>query len=143
MKHLHIDIDDIPSYPELAEAFDLDLSLDAESTRDQLTDIWYDCDHVKLHGEEGRGNHMFVTHDVNDTKFIIHWNVDDDEAIALIDWWLDGAEGDLVGNAGLSRDQYVLENTWNDWNKVQTGVAYRGGSGYCYALYAKTLKIPT
>lgn len=130
MTRLHIDIDEIADYPALAEAFDIDVN---EDVRDQLVDFWIDCDHVKVYGEEGRGDHRFVTHNVDDTKFIIHYDIDDpDEAIALIDWFLDGAEGDLIGENGL-------ENNWNDWDKVETGVAYRGGSGYCYGLYAKTL----
>jgi hypothetical protein len=133
MKIQHIEVDEIPGFPALAERFDVDLSPDADYVRDQLSDLWYDCDHVKVGGEEGRGNHMFVTCDVDDIKFIIHYDMDDsDEAIALIDWWLDGAKGDLIGKNGM-------ENTWSDWDKVQTGVAYRGGSGYCYGLYAKEL----
>lgn len=129
MTRLHIDIDEIAEYPALAQAFDIDVN---EDVRDQLVDFWIDCDHVKVYGEEGRGNHMFVTHDVDDTKYIIHYDSDDSEAITLINWWLDGAEGNLIGKNGI-------ENNWPDWDKVETGVAYRGGSGYCYGLYAKTL----
>lgn len=142
MTREHIDIYEVGNYPALCEQLDVDPSLENLDNGDndvaeQMQDYWYDCDHVKLHGEEGRGNHMFITCDVDDTKFIIHRDDDDDgEATKLIDWFLDGAEGDLIGNAGSDGE---LKNTWYDWDKVQTGVAYRGGSGYCYGLYAKEL----
>lgn len=32
-----------------------------------------------------------------------------------------------------------IENSWGDWNNVKEGIAYRGGSGYSYSLYAKEL----
>ena len=135
MKREHINLYELPHYPELVEAFSFDATT-GEDADEQLSDLWYDCDHVKLDGESGRGNHMFVDYKGKDTHYIIHYDADDAEAIELINWWLDGAEGDLIGNVGSKGS---LENTWQDWDKVKTGVAYRGGSGYCYGLYAKEL----
>ena len=133
---LHIDIDEVAGYPELLERLSVnaaDLDNEDFDLRSELSDIWHDCDYVKTHGELGRGNHMFFVVTEGDTTFIVHYDLDDsDEAISLIDWFLAGAEGDLIGDGGL-------ENTWSDWDKVQSGIAYRGGSGYCYALYAKEL----
>ena len=100
----------------------------------ELSDYWFDCDYVKLNGEDGRGSQMFfIVKDVDGKDYAVHYNDPDSETIALIDWFLNGADGDLIGEDGL-------ENNWNDWDKVKRGVAYRGGSGYCYGLYAKELK---
>lgn len=137
MKIQHIDVDDIGHYPELCERLNVNPDLENRDNGDnsideQMQDCWYDCDYVKLDGEDGRGNHQFIDVKTNDTRFIIHRDIDNDDAIAVIDWWLNGAEGDLIGNDGLG-------NTWYDWEAVKTGIAYRGGSGYCYGLYAKEL----
>lgn len=134
MKIEHIDVWELGNYPELVEAFSIDLESDTD-VGEQLTDLYYDCDHVKTHGEPGRGDHCFVDYKGEDTRYIIHLSdADDSEAVDLINWWLDGAEGDLVGS-----DEGQIDNNWNAWDTVKTGVAYRGGSGYCYALYAKEL----
>lgn len=137
MKTLHISTYEISNYPALCERLDVNPELEDRDTGsndidEQMQDYWHDCDYVKLDGEKGRGNHQFIDCKVGDTRFIIHRFDDDGEATKLIDWWLNGAEGDLIGNDGL-------ENTWYVWDTVHQGVAYRGGSGYCYGLYAKEL----
>lgn len=97
-----------------------------------IADLWYDCDHVKVDGEQGRGNVCFVVHENKSKMYVILERGDyetETDYINLIEWFLSGADGEIG-----------IENNWNDWDNVQTGVAFRGGSGYCYALYAKTLK---
>ena len=133
MKVEHITDYEVAHYPQLMER--LDVPADTEDVSEYLSDMWHDCDHVKSRGEDGRGNHMFFDVKTADTHFIIHYDDPDAEDVDLINWWLAGADGDLIG-----RDDNQLENNWNDWDKVKKGVAYRGGSGYCYGLYAKELK---
>jgi hypothetical protein len=94
-----------------------------------IADLWYDCDHVKTYGENGRGDSPFVTLKTKNKTYIVTPYELDCEAYDLIEWWLNGAENEIE-----------IENNWDDWDKVLEGVAYRGGSGYSYALYAKKLK---
>lgn len=105
-------------------------SIDAKDKENEsVSDLWYDCDHVKLYGEAGRGGFPFIKHENKGNIYIItpfeyDWDFED-----VIEWWLKGSEGEIS-----------IRNNWDDWDTVQSGVAYRGGSGYCYALYAKELK---
>lgn len=96
-----------------------------------ISDLWNDCDHVKTHGEEGRGCFPFVTLESKHNIYIISMYDYGDESNAedLINWWFDGAPNEIE-----------INNTWDDWDKVNEGIASRGGKGYVYALYAKTLK---
>lgn len=46
----------------------------------------------------------------------------------------------LGGNSWLSRKKELPEtvtraNTWQEWDKIQNGIAWRGGAGYVYALF--------
>lgn len=93
-----------------------------------------DPDYIKLDGEKGRGNVIFTKFDVKGTSIYImldpdYVDYDYDKAVNILKWWINGAENNLVDTE--------LDNNWNDWNKVNQGVAYRGGSGYFYALYAR------
>lgn len=36
-------------------------------------------------------------------------------------------------------NEISIKNTWEVFDTVNEGIAYRGGSGYTYALYAKSL----
>jgi hypothetical protein len=101
----------------------------SDKENESISDLWYDCDHVKTHGENGRGDGMFVTLKTKNKTYIITKYELDFEAYDIIEWWLNGAENEIE-----------IENNWNDWDKVLEGVAYRGGSGYTYGLYAKSLK---
>lgn len=93
-----------------------------------ISDLWIDCDHVKYEGEQGRGNFPFVKHENKSKIYIISMWETDDETEEIINWWLQGCENECE-----------IDNNWDDWDKVKTGVAYRGGSGYSYALYVKEL----
>lgn len=99
-----------------------------DKENETISDLWYDCDHVKLEGEEGRGNFPFVKHENKGNIYIITLFEYESEFEEVIEWWLNGAENEVE-----------INNNWDDWNTVKIGVAYRGGSGYCYALYAKEL----
>jgi hypothetical protein len=93
-----------------------------------IGDLFVDGDYVKMHGEEGRGNYNFVKYE-NKSKIYIITDFDFDEEVEeVINWWLNGCVNECE-----------IQNNWNDWDKVKTGVAYRGGSGYAYSLYAKEL----
>jgi hypothetical protein len=94
-----------------------------------ISDLWYDCDHVKINGESGRGDVCFITVENKSVIYIIGLYDFESEEEDVVNWWLDGA-----------KDEIEINNTWDDWDKVKTGIAYRGGSGYCYSLYAKELK---
>lgn len=93
-----------------------------------ITDLWYDCDHVKINGEGGRGDCMFTKHETTKNIYIITPYEYDFDFEDIIEWWLNGCENEVE-----------INNNWHDWNKVKSGIAYRGGSGYSYSLYAKEL----
>ena len=39
-------------------------SIDAKDKENEsVSDLWYDCDHVKLYGEAGRGGFPFIKHE--------------------------------------------------------------------------------
>lgn len=99
-----------------------------DKENEYIADLWYDCDHIKTNGESGRGNDLFVTHKTKNKVYIITPYELDFEAYDLIEWFINGAENAIE-----------IENNWNEWDKVKQGVAYRGGSGYSYSLYAKEL----
>jgi len=94
----------------------------------EITDLFIDCDHVKVAGENGRGDVMFTTFNIDETTYIIGYDEIDKHARKIIMWWLEGAEGD--------KD---VDNNWKAWDTVKEGVAYRGGAGYYYDLFAKSL----
>jgi len=97
-------------------------------------DLFIDCGHIKSEGEEGRGNLPFVIVENKTKRYVIlEHDPDSKREMPILQWWLDGAEGDLVGYG---------DNTWKFWDTVQEGVAYRN-SGYFYALYALKLKPQT
>ena len=50
----------------------------------------------------------------------------DEEEEDVIEWWHEGAKGDLSS-----------VNSWEEWEAAAEGVAYRGGRGYMYALYIR------
>ena len=93
-----------------------------------ISDLWYDCDYVKLDGELGRGNFPFVKHENKGNIYIITPFEYESEFDEVVEWWLNDTENEIN-----------IYNNWNDWNTIKSGVAYRGGSGYTYALFAKEL----
>lgn len=104
-------------------------SIDAnDKANETIADLWYDCDHVKINGEEGRGYCQFVKLENKNTIYIVTPYEYDSEFYDIIEWWLNGSENEID-----------IENNWNEWNKVNKGVAYRGGAGYSYSLFAKEL----
>lgn len=113
------------AYPELAEIFSV---TDEDRERGSIQDMYIDCDHVKLCGEPGRGSQQFVEYEHGENWYIIWRHEPDPGATEIFEWWAAGADGAAQ-----------IENTWADWDKVSTGVAYRGGSGYCYRLTAKKM----
>jgi hypothetical protein len=102
--------------------------VDKKDRENGYIDMWYDCDHVKIEGESGRGEAMFLKHENKHNIYIITLTEYESEVYDIIKWWLNGCENEIE-----------INNNWNDWDTVKSGVAYRGGSGYCYALYAKEL----
>lgn len=89
---------------------------------------WCDCDHIKTHGEEGRGDTDFNTIDIGNVRYIITMFEIEDIEMEVLKWWQNSFENEIE-----------IDNNWDEWNKVEKGIAYRGGSGYCYALYAMEL----
>ena len=98
-----------------------------------LTIFEGDPDYIKTNQENNRGNIIFVTYETDNKIYIIsnmELDIIDKE---IVGWWLSGAEGDKI-------DPFSDNNNWNYWyNKVKKGIAYRGGSGYVYSLYAKEI----
>lgn len=71
---------------------------------------------------------MFIKHENKHNVYIITLTEYESEVYDIIKWWLNGCENEIE-----------INNDWRAWDTVKSGVAYRGGSGYCYALYAKEL----
>lgn len=93
-----------------------------------VAELFPDCDFIKVSGELGRGNICFDKHETNSTIYIIVDETLEQNEIDILVWWLEGAENEIE-----------IDNTWNDWDRVKEGIAYRGGMGYSYNLYAKKL----
>jgi len=95
------------------------------------SDCWIDCDYIKVNGEFGS---FFTIQDTpNDTTYIILGG----QVSEICDFTdSDLAEKMLIdffnGKKLFSPD---TENTWDSWRKIETGIAYRGGSGYVYGIY--------
>ena len=93
-----------------------------------------DPDFIKVNGEQGRGEIPFISVVVDGTEIYIlpYYYLEcydcEQEAMEILEWFILGA-----------KDQKEIENSWGDWNNVKEGIAYRGGSGYYYSLYAKEL----
>ena len=108
-----------PEFAELRNHLDI-----ADDDKWPLIDMWHDCDYVKAYGEFGRGNLEFFDCKLSDTRYVVTNGAAADSQLKVLKWFLDGHETDK-DNA----------TTWDDWDKVRQGVAYRGGSGYAYSLY--------
>ncbi len=104
------------------------LDITAEDKENGYIQDFFNCDpdYIKSNETDGRGQMPFVVITENDTTYIISDGELDEIELEIVQWWLDGAENELD-----------IENNWNIWNKVNHGIAYRGGSGYSYTLYAK------
>lgn len=94
-----------------------------------------DPDFIKINGENGRGKAMFIDVKIEDVTIYIlispsYYGYGYEDAVNVLEWFINGAKNDFMD---------ALNNSWNDWDKVNKGVAYRGGSGYYYSLYAKEL----
>lgn len=95
----------------------------------EIIDLWYDCDYVKARDQIGVVvNESFVTMDAGKTTYIITRNDLEQEHEDVLLWWLAGAENDLC-----------ISETWTEWANVEEGIAYRGGAGYSYTFYTKSL----
>lgn len=116
-------------YKYLNDLFDLD-----DENFDEFSLFESDPDFIKVNGEQGRGEIPFISVNVNGMEIYIlsyyyleHYNCEQ-EAREILEWFILGAN-----------NQKEIENSWDDWNNVKEGIAYRGGSGYHYSLYAKEL----
>ena len=116
-------------YEYLDELFEIDEEFD------ELSLFEGDPDYIKVMGEEGRGEIPFITVKIDDTEIYILCDLlleqfeCLDEATNILEWFIAGAENNIE-----------IDNNWTEWDKVKKGIAYRGGSGYSYRLYAKELK---
>jgi len=96
-----------------------------------LTIFEGDPDYIKTNQENNRGNIIFVTYETDNKLYIISNMELDIMDKEIVEWWLNGAKGDKIDDSN---------NNWNYWyNKAKKGIAYRGGSGYVYSLYAKEI----
>ena len=139
--HIIIQAKDAVKYPELLKLLDLN----SKELKDWLLED-NDWDWVKTSKYlpvtmmfndfriEYRGNFQFGTFVVNDNVYVIFAIKPPKDVIAIVNWWLNDSE-----------NQIEIENKWESnngklgWKDVSEGIAYRGGSGYSYDLYAKTL----
>lgn len=115
-------------YDYLSELFDLE-----SGDFDVLTLFEGDPDHIKIEGEAGRGSVMFIDVQIEDvTVYILispeYYGYDYAEAVKILKWFIKGSKNDLISSDG------PLYNNWQDWDKVNQGVAYRGGSRLCLYL---------
>lgn len=113
----------------------LDSLFELHDDFDELTLFEGDPDYIKVLGGAGRGEIPFITVKIDDTEIYIlcrlsldHYGCED-EAKDIVEWFINGADNEIE-----------IDNNWTDWDKVKKGIAYRGGSGYFYSLYAKELK---
>lgn len=115
----------------LDELFDISEDIEVFDT---LSLFDGDPDFIKVFGGRGRGEIPFIDVTVNDTTIYILSSIDlnyhdcFEEAFEVLEWYIGGA-----------KNSKEIDNNWNDWNTVKEGVAYRGGKGYYYSLYAKEL----
>lgn len=115
----------------LDELFDISEEIDEFGEFDELSIFEGDPDYIKVFGEVGQGEIPFIEVTVNDTTIYIlssilveHYDCFD-KAVEILEWYIGGAENS--------------KEIDNNWNTVKEGIAYRGGSGYTYSLYAKEL----
>lgn len=106
---------------------------------ESLKDLYLDCDWVKSNGEilcfvdyKNINNKYFI--DKNNTIYILlltNESIKDVESnfINVLDWYYKNE----------CENEIDIENTFVAFENVNEGIAYRGGSGYTYALYAKSL----
>ena len=102
------------------------LSVD-ENDKDNgyIQDLFIDCDYLKYDNYTT----LFITVENKSKVYIISSSELEKEEMDTIEWFLKGATGDLCE-----------DNSWKFWEEsVKTGVAFRGGGGYCYSIYAKEL----
>lgn len=115
----------------LDELFDISEDIEVFDT---LSLFDGDPDFIKVFGGRGRGEITFIDVKIDDTtvyilpSLCIEYHDCFEEAVEVLEWYIGGAKN--------SKD---IDNNWNDWNTVKEGVAYRGGRGYYYSLYAKEL----
>ena len=112
----------------------LDELFDIDDEFEELSLFEGDPDYIKVFGEDGLGEIPFITASVNGTTIYIissyymeHYECYD-KAFEILEWYIGGA-----------KNSKEIDNNWNAWNTVKEGIAYRGGSGYFYSLYAKEL----
>jgi hypothetical protein len=90
----------------------------------EISDFFIDCDHIKRDGEFGRGDFRFVTITKNkSTLLIVCQDEPDDKEIQMLNDYFNSKNFKAVN-----------PNTWEKWDTIKTGIAYRGGAGYCYSL---------
>lgn len=105
-----------------------------KEARKYSADFWLDCDHVKDGREtsgygDRRGCGLFTDIETPARHYIITKERFTILQGLILSWWLNGSENRID----------LGDTTWNAWDTVREGVAYRGGAGYFYSLYAKTL----
>ena len=116
-------------YKYLIDLFDLD-----DEDFEEFSLFEGDPDFIKVNGEQGRGEIPFISVNVNGTEIYIlsNYYLDcydcEQEASEILEWFIMGAE-----------NKKEIMNVWEDWDKVKEGIAYRGGAGYFYSLFAKEL----
>ena len=93
--------------------------------------LWNDSDHLKLVGEKGRGHIQFIDVKLKTIKYVIIRDIDEFKLSVLV---LDM----LTQFHSKNFKQFYSPcepNTWEKWDTVKTGIAYRGGKGYHYSLW--------
>jgi hypothetical protein len=138
----HIAIWQVSKIPYVAERIEYNIHPNYDGSHD-YTYFEGDPDYVKWHGEEGRGECPFfvITDDTEEHRWVIYEDEPDDEIIEIVDWWLAGSKDDHFKSSwAVQGEDDKLEANWENWDKVEKGIAYRGGAGYVYSLFGMTLK---
>ena len=84
-------------------------------------DWWYDCDYVRCNGILGQFGDSY-----NDT--VLMQCCDPAHEVLLRQWYA------TPTHEGFTRVDYC---TWRDFHAMDNVIAYRGGTGYVYAIYKK------
>lgn len=122
MKTVVLDVYDTYMHPDLYKfVFDL---YGGESDADNALNMFEgDPDLIRIDGTQT----MFVDVIANDTRFVLYLDKLEGIENALSDFFADNYKERFKGNENAQ--------SWDDFNKSDNAIAYRGGKGHNYAIY--------
>lgn len=122
-------IDDVIQNDKYSRLRDV-LSITQEDIeREVVPDLFYDSDHIKIESEKGRGAIQYISADVGKITYLI---INKSEEISIL------AKDMLLQFYSKKWESFYKPcepNTWENWDTIKRGIAYRNGSGYVYSLW--------